>query len=206
MKMGPFANRKTSMDEHEVVLIKQCQAGCQKSFDLLYRKYHSMVFQICRKIMGNEQDAEDAAQEIFTRILDRIGQFRHEASFSSWLRVLATNVCRDMLRKRSRHPRESFEDISAANEAEIGMRVSAISQEEELIMKELLENLQEKIDRLKEKHQKLITLRYIDGLSYRKIAQLLECSEAQVKSRLHQARRNLRRACQNLRTEHELLH
>ena len=126
------------MHENEVALIKQCQSGCRESFDLLYRKYHSTVLQISRKIMGNEQDAEDAVQEIFARVLDRIGQFRHEASFSSWLRVLATNVCRDMLRKRSRHPTESFEDMSAASEAVIGMRVSSISQEEEVIMKELL--------------------------------------------------------------------
>ena len=189
------------MDKNEAILIKQCQSGCRESFGLLYRKYHSTVLQIARKIMGNEQDAEDAVQEIFARVLDRIGQFRHEASFSSWLRVLTANVCKDMLRKRNRHPMESFEDLSTTGEARIGMKASSVSQEEELIMKELLENLQEKISRLKEKHQKLIILRYIDGLSYKKIAQLVGCSETQVKSRLHQARKKLRRVCQDLRTE-----
>jgi RNA polymerase sigma-70 factor (ECF subfamily) len=190
-----------SMDENEAILIRQCQSGCRESFDLLYRKYHSTALQIARRIMGNDHDAE----EIFARVLDRINQFRHEASFSSWLRVLATNVCRDMLRKRNRHPTESFENLYAVGEAKIGMKVSSVSQEEELIMKELLENLQEKISRLREGHQKLIVLRYIDGLSYKKIAQLLGCSQSQVKSRLHQARKRLRRACQNLRAEQELL-
>jgi len=193
------------MHENEVALIKQCQSGCRESFDLLYRKYHSTVLQISRKIMGNEQDAEDAVQEIFARLLDRIGQFRHEASFSSWLSVLASNVCRDILRKRNRHPMESFEELRAAGIAEVSGKVSSVSQEEELIMKELLENLQEKIGRLKEGHQKLIILRYIDGLSYKKMAQLLGCSQTQVKSRLHQARKKLRRACQSLRAEQELL-
>lgn len=189
----------------EAILIERCQSGCPESFDLLYRKYHKTVSQIARKVMGNEQDAEDAVQEIFARVLNRIGQFRHEASFYSWLKVLATNVCRDMLRKRNRHPMESFEEMSASGEAEIDMTMSLLSQEEELIMNELLDNLQEKISHLKEKHQRLIILRYIDGLSYRKMAQLLDCSETQIKSRLHQARKNLRRICQNLRGENELL-
>ena len=191
------------MDENEANLIKSCQSGCQDSFDLLYRKYHLMILQVARKTMGNEQDAEDAVQEVFARVLDRISQFRHEASFSSWLRVLAVNVCRDMLRKRNRHPSESFDDLYASDEAKMTMGESSVSQEEELIMKELLENLQEKIDLLKKEHQKLITLRYIDGLSYQKIAQLTGCSQTLVKSRLHQARKKLRRACQTLKITQE---
>jgi len=191
------------MNETESILIKRCQSGCQESFDLLYKQYHSTVLQIARKVMGNEQDAEDAVQEIFARVLNRINQFRYEASFSSWLRVLATNVCRDMLRKKNRHPMKSFEDMSADSEAKITTESSSISQEEELIMEELLENLKEKINLLKKDHQKLIILRYIDGLSYEKIAELVGCSQGQVKSRLHQARKKLRRVCQSLRTEHE---
>ncbi len=192
------------MDKSEVDLIKRCQSGCREAFDSLYRKYRPNVLHIARKIMGNEQDAEDAVQEVFARVLDRIGQFRYEASFSSWLRVLAKNVCRDILRKKCRHPTESLDSLCELNETGIAVKRSLISQEEELIMKELLENLHEKIDRLKEKHRKLIILRYIDGLSYRKIAQLLGCSESQVKSRLHQARKKLRRTCQSLRAEQEI--
>ena len=189
------------MNETEAILIKRCQSGCRESFDLLYRRYHPAVFQVARSVMGNEPDAEDAVQEIFARVLGRIGQFRYEASFASWLRVLATNVCRDMLRKKNRHPTESLEDLNANGEVRIDTRISSISQEEELIMKELLENLQEKISLLKKQHQRLIILRYIDGLSYEKISELVGCSQAQVKSRLHQARKRLRRVCQSMRTE-----
>jgi len=192
------------MDKSEVDLIKRCQSGCREALDSLYREYSPTVLHIARKIMGNEQDAEDAVQEVFARVLDRIGQFRYEASFSSWLRVLAKNVCRDILRKKGRHPTESLDNLCEFDETGITAKRSSISQEEELIMRELLENLHEKIDRLKEKHRKLIILRYIDGLSYRKIAQLLDCSESQVKSRLHQARKKLRRTCQSLRAEQEI--
>jgi len=185
------------MNESEIILIKRCQSGCRESFDWLYKKYHSTVLQVARKLMLNEQDAEDAVQEVFTRVMDKIGQFRYEASFSSWLRVLATNVCRDMLRKKGRHPTESYEDLFA--DGQVTAKASSISQDEELIMKELLENLQEKIRLLKKQHQRLIILRYIDGLSYRKIAELMGCSQSQVKSRLHQARKRLRRVCQSLR-------
>jgi len=193
------------MNQRDAILIKKCQAGCRQSFDLLYRRYHPTMLQVARAIMKNEQDAEDAVQEIFSRVLLRIGQFRHEASFSAWLKVLATNVCRDMLRKKGRHPTEFLNDLSAADEMKIEVNRLSVSQEEELIMNELLENLQAKISHLKEEHQKLIILRYIDGLSYRKIAQLLDCSEAQVKSRLHQARKKLRFACQSMKIEQEFV-
>ena len=156
--------------------------------------------------MESDQDAEDATQEIFARVLDRIGQFRYEASFSSWLRVLAVNVCRDMLRKKRRHPTESFENLCSNGETVLRENALSISQEEELIMKELLENLQDKIGRLKKEHQRLITLRYVDGLSYKKMAQLLGYSESKVKSRLHQARKKLRKACQSMRTGQDYLH
>jgi len=189
------------MNETEAVLVKRCQSGCQESFDLLYRQYHPVILHVTRKIMGNEQDAEDAVQEVFARVLGRISQFRYEASFASWLRVLAVNVCRDMLRKKNRHPTESLEALNAGGEVKVNTRTLSISQEEELIMKELLENLQEKISLLKKQHQRLITLRYIDGLSYKRIAELVDCSQAQVKSRLHQARKRLRRVCQNLKDE-----
>ncbi len=187
------------MIENEVILIEQCQIGCRESFDLLYREYRPVILQIARKIMGNEQDAEDAVQEVFVRVFTKIGLLRGLASFSSWVRVLAVNVCRDMLRKKDRHPAESFEALCAAGETRMNKKVLSISQqEEELIMGELLENLHEKIGGLKREYQKLIILRYIDGLSYRKIAQLLGCSQTLVKSRLHLARKHLRRVCQDL--------
>lgn len=192
------------MNEAEITLIRQCQSGCQKSLDQLYRNYHPAVLRVTRKVMGNEQDAEDAMQEVFARVLKKVGQFRFEASFSAWLRILAVNVCRDMLRKKNRHPTESIEDLDTDSKARMTAISSSISQEEELIMKELLENLQEKIALLKKQHQRLIVLRYIDGLSYKKMAELLDCSQTQVKSRLHQARKQMRRVCQSLRVEREL--
>ena len=133
------------MNKSEVDLIKRCQSGSREAFDSLYREYHPMVLHIARKIMGNEQDAEDAVQEVFERVLDRIGQFRYEASFSSWLRVLAKNVCRDILRKKGRHPTESLDNLCEFDETGITAKRYSISQEEELIMKELLENLHEKL-------------------------------------------------------------
>ncbi|MBD3180689.1 sigma-70 family RNA polymerase sigma factor [Candidatus Poribacteria bacterium] len=184
---------------NESILIKKCQSGSQEAFSLLYRKYHSLVWQISYGIMGNKQDAEDAAQEVFTRLLSRIKQFRYEAAFTSWLRVMVSNICRDMLRKQNRHPTESLEYLNS--NGELNIKSMSISQEEALIMEELLDNLNEKISLLKEKHRKLIILRYIDGLSYRKIAQLVGCTESQVKSRLHQARVKLRHVCQSLRNE-----
>lgn len=181
------------------VIVKGCGSGRQGSFDLLYRQYHPLILRVAQGIMGNRQDAEDAVQEIFIRVLTRIDQLQDEASLSWWIRVLAVNVCRDMLRKRNRQHTESYEELCATGGTAIDNEASSVSQDEELIMRELLEDLQRKIGCLKKEHQKLITLRYIDGLSYRKIAQLVGCSESLVKSRLRQARMSLRRICRDLK-------
>ena len=184
----------------EATLIEQCQSGCQESLDLLYREYRPVVLKITRRFMGNEQDAEDAAQEVFIRVFARINQFRRDAPFSVWIRTLTANLCTDILRREKRRYTESLDQLYSAGEGWVCERVLSVSQEEELIMKELLENLEEKISHLKEEHQKLIILRYIDGLSYRKMAQLLGYSEGLVKCRLHQARKNLRRICHDFKT------
>jgi RNA polymerase sigma-70 factor (ECF subfamily) len=180
------------MNDSGTALIRKCQSGCQESFNQLYQRYHLMVLKVAREIMGNEHDAEDALQEIFMRIFTRISQFRYESSFSSWVRSIAVNACKDMLRSRNRRPTEPLENL------EVEIIKSSIRQDEELVMRELLENLQEKIGHLRKEYQKLIILRYIDGLSYQKIAQLLDCTPSLVKSRLYQARKELKRICQNL--------
>ncbi len=190
--------RITSMIEDETTLIQQCQSGHKESFDLLYHKYHKMVFHIAQEMMGREQDTEDIVQEVFMRVLTRINQFRYEASFSSWLSSIAVNVCKDKLRSKKRYPEDPLDKI---REHEIYTKRASLNQEEELIMNELLEDVQEKISHLKKEHQKLIVLRYMDGLSYEKMAQLLGYSPSLVKSRLHQARKELQRICQNLATK-----
>ncbi len=158
------------MPRDAAVIVKGCRSGHQKSFDLLYRQYHPVILRVAQGIMGNRQDAEDAVQEIFIRVLTRIDQLQDEASLSWWIRALAVNVCRDMLRKRNRRHTESYEELCATGRTAIDNEALSISQDEELIMRELLDDLQRKIGCLKKEHQKLITLRYIDGLSYRKIA------------------------------------
>ena len=182
----------------EAVIVKRCRSRCQGSFDLLYREYRPMILRVAQRIMGNRQDAEDAVQETFARVLTRIHQLHDEASFPWWIRVLSVNVCRDMLRKRNRHHTESYEELCATGRSPTRKEAASVSQDEELIMRELLEDLQRKIGRLKKEHQRVIILRYMDGLSYKKISQLLGCSESLVKSRLHRALKNLRRICKDL--------
>jgi len=181
------------------VIIRGCRSGCHESLDLLYQQYHPMILRVAQGIMGNRQDAEDAVQETYIRVLTRIDQLQDESSLLWWIRSLTVNVCRDMLRKRKRRHTESYEELCATGRTAIGKEALLLSQDEELIMREFLEDLQRKIGSLKKKYQKLIVLRYIDGLSYRKIAQIVGCSESLVKSRLHQARKSLRRICHNLK-------
>jgi len=185
------------MSEDEIAYIKQCQSGDKETFDILYRRYRGIVMKIAREMMGSESEVEDVVQEVFTRAFAKIKQFRHESSLSSWLGAIAINTCKDILRSRSCHPTDSLDSMVEDGKLNVSKDLS-VTQEEELIMNELLENVQEKISHLRRDYQKLIVLRYIDGLSYEKIAQLLGYSQSLVKSRLHQARRELCRICKSL--------
>jgi RNA polymerase sigma factor (sigma-70 family) len=83
-------------------LVRKYKDADTKAFDELYRRYHRLVFYICRSQLKNKQDAEDMTQEVFAKTAFKIFQYNETHSFKSWLRAITRNTCIDFFRKSQR--------------------------------------------------------------------------------------------------------
>ena len=137
-------------------------------------KYSDMLYKICLVILCNEHDVQDAIQDTFCRYLEKKPDFGDEGHEKAWLIKVATNICRDMIRFRVRHPKVSIDEIETI--------LAAPEQRETL--KELLE--------LPIKNKTVIYLHYVEGYSIKEIADILGITESAVKSRLLRGRKQMR--------------
>ena len=139
-------------------------------------KYSDMLYRICIVILCNEQDVQDAVQETFCRYLEKAPDFHDEEHEKAWLIRLATNICRDMIRFRIRHPKVSIDEVENT--------LAAPEQKE--ILRELLE--------LPVKQKTVLYLHYVEGYQIKEIADILGITESAVKTRLLRGRKQMRDA------------
>jgi RNA polymerase sigma-70 factor (ECF subfamily) len=164
------------------------------AFEELVCRYERKIYTLTYRLMGNREDADDFAQEAFLKAFQAIKSFRGESSFLTWLCRIASNVCRDELRKRYRVKTESLDEKIVLDDGEITKQF--VSPEagpaEEYERKELQEMMQEYINKLSPDFRMALVLRDINGYSYEEIAEQLECSLGTVKSRISRARNYLK--------------
>ncbi len=137
-------------------------------------KYSDMLYKICIVILCNEQDVQDAIQDTFCRYLEKKPDFRDEEHEKAWLIKVATNICRDMIRFRIRHPKIPIDEVENI----------LVAPEQRETLKELLE--------LPVKQKTVIYLHYVEGYSVKDIANILGITESAVKSRLLRGRKQMR--------------
>lgn len=85
-------------------LVDRYLAGDAAAFTTLVERHQARVYSVCLRVIGNPEDAADATQEAFISALRKLGQFRGDSAFSTWMHRVAVNACYDLLRKRSRQP------------------------------------------------------------------------------------------------------
>ncbi len=175
-------------DEELVRLIKK---GNKTAFDDLVNGYSSRVINIAYSLLGDREEALDAAQEIFIKVYKNIANFRGESSVSTWIYRIAKNVCTDFLRKRKAVIISLDDDKDDEQKIEIPDETS--SPEEVFERKEKITLVRTAIASLDENQRTVITLFDINGLSYEEIATVLRCPVGTVKSRLYRARDSLRK-------------
>jgi RNA polymerase sigma-70 factor (ECF subfamily) len=181
-------------DSIDARVIRACQQGDREAFRLLFEAYKDRVFSIARYSLGDEAAADDVTQQIFVKLFTRIGQFRGESEFTTWLYRLVINSCLDERRKRRRFlPVSEFDTVSnTANQ---------ISPEMGYARQEVGDSVRQAISGLKPKMRLPILLKYIEGLSYEEIAEVLGCSKGTVASRLNRAHKALAKRLGHLRDE-----
>jgi len=183
----------------ETTLIGRCQQGDLAAFDELVSIHASRVFNLAYRMLGSQQDAEDAAQEAFLRAFSALRQFRRGATFSTWLYRITVNTCLDELKRRKRRPQPftsvygEFEEESENQQAAASPTPFDQQDPEELLTRRLeQEQVQRALAILPTNHRAVVVMCDIEGLSYEEAAAALKTGLGTVKSRLHRARQRLK--------------
>ena len=179
----------TKFFENEI--IRSVLRGNVNDFEKLVTAYEKNVYNIALRMVGDPDDAADMTQETFIKAYRALSSFRGDSKFSSWLYRIASNVCLDFLRSRSRHPQVSLSTVDEDDRATFELPDMRQNPEEQLMKKLGMEAVRRGLEQLPEQQRQILVLRELGGLSYAELAQTLGLEEGTVKSRIFRARKRL---------------
>jgi RNA polymerase sigma-70 factor (ECF subfamily) len=180
----------------DLQLIARFKQNDRSAFEEIVLRYQDKIYNLCRRMLGNAHDAEDAAQEVFLKAYQALPKFQPEASLYTWLYRIATNTCIDYKRKPLL---ESLFGGPKGEERIIHDRASDEPSPERLYeSKEIDRALHECLEKLSPKLRAIIILLEIEELSYEEIAETLDISLGTVKSRIARAREDLKKSMKKI--------
>ncbi len=165
--------------------IHRVLSGDTGAFRFLVDKYQQMVFTLALKLIGNREEAEDAAQEIFMKCFRSLHSYHHHSAFATWLYRIAYNHSIDSLKKKNRKRYAELKDETVAAVA----TTETVNKQIDLKDVQLL--VKEAIHRLSPDEQVVVTLYYYDDLPVRDIAEIMGITENNVKIKLYRIRGRL---------------
>lgn len=171
------------MHDDEATWVIRAQKGNSEAFGFLVEHYQRPVYNLCYRMLGNAEDAEDAAQETFFRAYKAMKRFDRSRAFSTWLLSIAAHYCIDQIRRR-RFQVVSVEDLPYQDipDAKPGIESSFSRKQEQARIRAVLDVL-DPTDRA------AVVMYYWYDFSYDEISTALSLTQSAVKSRLHRARR-----------------
>jgi RNA polymerase sigma-70 factor (ECF subfamily) len=174
-------------------LVRRCQQslpGDTRAFELLVTYFKERVFATAYRIMGNRQEAEDQAQEVFLKVYRNIKNLDEPATVTSWIYRITTNTCLDALEKQKRRPNQA--PLTPRDEGRDEQPVYADERtptpEEAVLRHELHRCLETTLAQLDARDRATLVLREIEGRSYQEIAECLAVGLSATKMRIHRAR------------------
>jgi RNA polymerase sigma-70 factor, ECF subfamily len=179
----------------EAEAIRFAQAGDAAAFEHLYQLHSRRVYALCLRMVGNPADAEDLMQEAFLQLFRKIGTFRGESAFSTWLHRMTVNVVLMRLRKKSL-PAASLEETTEPDEEAGGPRKDIGAPDLRLSGAVDRVNLERSIEKLPPGYRTIFVLHDVQGYEHNEIADIMGCSVGNSKSQLHKARTRLRELLQ----------
>ena len=182
----------------EARLISRLRVGDLSAFEDLVAHFERPVYAMCFRLLGDAEEARDAAQETFLKVYRGLGGFRGEAGLKTWIYRIAINQAMNQKRWWRRRKREetiSLDITRGQSDTSIGNLLpgNGISPEAQAISSERERNIMHALGEIKEEYRIALMLREIEELSYEEIAQTLSISIGTVKSRIARGREELRR-------------
>jgi RNA polymerase sigma-70 factor, ECF subfamily len=182
----------------EAEAIERAKQGDGEAFEFLYNLHKRRVYSLCLRMTTNTAEAEDLTQEAFLQLFRKIGTFRGESAFSTWLHRMAVNVVLMRLRKKNL-PIVPLEDTLDTEEEtprkELGAEDTALTGSIDRM------ELQRSIEALPPGYRSIFVLHDVEGFEHNEIAELVGCSIGNSKSQLHKARMKLRELLKTSRAE-----
>jgi RNA polymerase sigma-70 factor (ECF subfamily) len=177
-------------------LIQEIAAKDHTAFKVLVDRYQALVVNTCYNLLGNRQDAEDVAQEVFVKVYQEARGFRAESKISTWLYRIAVNLS---LNHRRKQKWDRYLDIFAfskdrrENPAEVLEAPEEDRPDRQLEKKERSRILREALETLPGRQRVAMILHKFEGLSYQEIAEVLQTSLSAVESLIHRGKVNLQK-------------
>lgn len=182
----------------EAEAIERAKQGDEAAFEVLYQLHKRRVYSLCLRMVSNPAQAEDLAQEAFLQLFRKVGTFRGESAFSTWLHRMTVNVVLMHLRKKGL-PVVSLEETIETDEETQKKELGG----EDLKLAGSLDRLQlqRAIDKLPPGYKSIFVLHDVEGFEHNEIATMVGCSIGNSKSQLHKARLKLRDYLKSMRAE-----
>jgi RNA polymerase sigma-70 factor, ECF subfamily len=182
----------------EAQAIERAKQGDAEAFEFLYNLHKRRVYSLCLRMTANTAEAEDLAQEAFLQLFRKIGTFRGESAFSTWLHRMAVNVVLMHLRKKGL-PVVSLEEATEGDDdtpkKDFGADDPVLSGSVDRL------RLQNAVDQLPPGYRSIFVLHDVEGYEHNEIATMVGCSIGNSKSQLHKARMKLREFLKTSRAE-----
>lgn len=169
------------MKADDQALVQECRKGNRQAFARLVDRYQKPIFNAARRLVNDDDDAQDITQNVFLKVFDNLERYDPRHKFYSWLFRIAVNESLDLLQRRGRQQAIDEEPVSPDRNPEDSTRGA-----------ELSAMVQDVLMDMKTDHRTIIVLRHFQHFSYRDMAELLDIPEKTVKSRLYTARQVLR--------------
>lgn len=176
--------RAALADMKDNQLIDLTLKGQTQAFEELVKRHQRQIYALALKMLKNPDDASDVAQDVFLKAYEVLGTFQKKSSFHTWLYRITVNFCINHLRRDKGKYHVELEHYHAVQEPKALDRMDLMEVEEEL---------NNAIQQLPEKQQTTVMLRACEGLPYKEIAKILDCSIGTVKANYFHAVKNLRR-------------
>ncbi|MFN8513905.1 MAG: sigma-70 family RNA polymerase sigma factor [Chloroflexia bacterium] len=183
-------------------LIARVRVGDQEAFATLVERYKRQVYNLAYRLLGNPNDAEDAAQETFVRAYTRLTTYEPDGRFGAWLSAICSHWCIDTMRARRRR----VQTVALGKVTESDRFISQVDGPEEVaLVADSRDEVQRWLDALPPQYRTVLSLRYFQDLTYAEIADVLDEPVSTVRMRLFRARAMLQQVVERARTQQAAL-